>query len=72
MLEDDIQLGQLLGYLEPKIRKMVLWRMRGDSWAEIGQQLGISAHNAEVQFGTAIKKARSRLLGEEGRGRGKK
>jgi RNA polymerase sigma factor (sigma-70 family) len=72
MLEDDIQLGQVLGYLEPKIRKMVLWRMRGDSWAEIGHQLGISAHNAEVQFGNAIKKARSRLLGEEGRGRGKK
>lgn len=72
MLEDEIQLKQVLGYLDPKIRTMLICRLRGDSWAEIGKTLGISAHNAEVQFGNAIKKARSRLFGEEGRGRGKK
>ena len=64
MLEDDILLKQLLGYLDPKIRIMVIRRLRRDSWAEIGQMFGISAHNAEVQYANAIKKARSRLFGK--------
>ncbi len=64
MLEDDILLKQLLGYLDPKIRIMVIRRLRRDSWAEIGRMFGISAHNAEVQYANALKKARSRLFGE--------
>lgn len=74
MLDDEIQLKQILGRLEPKIRIMLIRRHRGDSWAEIGRTLSISAHNAEVQFANAIKKARSRLFGKgsERRGRGKR
>lgn len=64
MLEDEIQFKQILSYLGPKIQVMVIRRLRRDSWAEIGQAFGISAHNAEVQFANAIKKARSRLLGK--------
>lgn len=64
MLEDDIQLKQLLGYLEPRTREMLMGRMSGRSWAEIGESLGISAHNAEVQFANGAKKARRRLFGE--------
>ncbi len=73
MLEDEIQLKQFLSYLEPKIRVMLIRRLQGDRWAEIGQMFGISAHNAEVQFANAIKKARRRLFGKgsEGRGQGK-
>lgn len=64
MLEDDIQLKQLLGYLDPRTREMLLGRMSGRSWAEIGEGFRISAHNAEVQFANGVKKARRRLFGE--------
>lgn len=63
MLENEIQFKQFLSYLEPRARIMMLRRHRGDSWAEVGQALGISAHNAEVQFAKAVQKARSRLIG---------
>ena len=74
MLEDEIQFKQFLTYLDPKMRIAVIRRLRGDSWAEIGQTFEISAHNAEVQFANAIKKARSRLFGRgsEWIGRGKR
>ena len=65
---------QFLSFLDPKTRVVVIRRLRGDSWAEIGQTFEISAHNAEVQFANAIKKARSRLFGQgsEWIGRGKR
>lgn len=74
MLEDEIQFKQFLTCLDPKMRVVVIRRLRGDSWAEIGQTFEISAHNAEVQFANAIKKARSRLFGRgsEWIGRGKR
>lgn len=74
MLEDEIQFKQFLTCLDPKMRVVVIRRLRGDSWAEIGQMFEISAHNAEVQFANAIKKARSRLFGRgsEWIGRGKR
>jgi DNA-directed RNA polymerase specialized sigma24 family protein len=74
MLEDEIQFRQFLSFLDPKTRVVVIRRLRGDSWAEIGQAFEISAHNAEVQFANAIKKARSRLFGQgsEWIGRGKR
>ena len=70
MLEDDIRLKQFLACLEPKFRVMLIRRFQGDRWAEIGQMFGISAHNAEVQFANAIKKARRRLFGGSSKARG--
>jgi hypothetical protein len=64
MLEDEIQLKQLLSYLDPRTRDMLMHRVSGDSWAEVGKHFSISPHNAEVQFANGIKKARGRLLGE--------
>jgi hypothetical protein len=72
MLEDKILLEQFLGYLEPKIRVMLIRRLRRDPWAEIGQAFGISAHNAEVQYANAIKRARTRLFGSDSERRGRK
>jgi RNA polymerase sigma factor (sigma-70 family) len=66
-LEDEIQFKELLSYLDPRTRQMVMRRIAGDSWAEIGERLGIAAHNAEVQFANGIKKARSRLLRQRSR-----
>jgi len=63
MLHDKILVKQFLSYLEPKFRVMMICRSQGESWAEIGRRFGISAHNAEVQFGKAIKKARRRFFG---------
>lgn len=62
MLEDEIQLKQLLGYMDPRIREMLMGRISGLSWAEIGASLRISAHNAEVQFSKGVKKAQRRLF----------
>ena len=64
MLENEIHLKQLLGYVDPKTREMLMRRISGESWAEVGKHFGISAHNAEVQFANGIKKARGRLLGD--------
>lgn len=63
MLENEIQLNELLGYLDPKAREMLMGRIAGHSWKEIGESMGLTAHNAEVQFAYAIKKARRRLFG---------
>ena len=72
VLEDEIHLKQLLCYLDERTRDMLMRRIWGDSWADIGKRLGISAHNAEVQFANGIKKARERLgTGLERTGRGK-
>ena len=62
ILEDEIYLKQLLCYFDERTRDMLMRRISGDSWAEIGRRLGISTHNAEVQFANGAKKARSRLL----------
>ena len=72
VLEDEIHLKQLVCYLDERTRDMLMRRTWGDSWADIGKRLGISAHNAEVQFANGIKKARDRLgTGLERTGRGK-
>ena len=70
-LEDEIQFKQLLGLLDTKTRLILMRRISGDSWAEIGKSLDISAHNAEVQFGNGIKKAKSRMLGQGADGMGR-
>ena len=62
ILENEIYLKQMLCYLDERTRDMLILRISGDSWAEIGERFGISAHNAEVQFANGAKKARSRLL----------
>lgn len=62
ILENEIYLKQMLCYLDERTRDMLICRISGDSWAEIGERLGISTHNAEVQFANGVKKARSRLL----------
>jgi DNA-directed RNA polymerase specialized sigma24 family protein len=68
-LEQEIHLKQLVCYLDERTRNMLMYRIWGDSWADIGKRFGISAHNAEVQFANGIKRSRSRLgngLGKTG------
>ena len=70
-LEDEIQFKQLLGLLDARTRLILMRRISGDSWAEIGKSLEISAHNAEVQFGNGIKKAKGRMLGQGAKSMGR-
>lgn len=60
-LEQEIHLKQLVCYLDERTRNMLMHRIWGDSWADIGKRFGISAHNAEVQFANGIKRGRSRF-----------
>ena len=62
ILEDEIYLKQLLCFLDERTRDLLIRRISGESWAEIGRRMGISTHNAEVQFANGAKKARRRLL----------
>ena len=62
ILEDEIYLKQLLCFLDERTRDLLIRRISGESWAEIGRHMGISTHNAEVQFANGAKKARGRLL----------
>ena len=62
ILENEIHLKQMLCYLDERTRDMLILRISVDSWPEMGERFGISAHNAEVQFANGAKKARSRLL----------
>ena len=64
MLENEIHIKQLLSYVDPRTRDMLMRRISGDSWAEIGKHFGITTHNAEVQFANGINRARNRLRGK--------
>ena len=60
-LESEILLKQVISAMEPRVREMFALRCAGHSWAEVGRQFGISAHNAEVQFAYGLKKAKAQL-----------
>jgi hypothetical protein len=55
-------------HMDAKARRMFVLRVFGYSWTEIGRRFGISAHNAEVQLGYGLNKARKRLMGKRPRG----
>lgn len=61
-LDNKLLMEEVLSHMDMKTRRMLVSRALGHSWAEIGRELGISAHNAEVQFGYGVRKVRQRLL----------
>jgi len=67
-LENEIQFKELMSFLDPRTRQMLIRRIAGDSWSDIGYSFRIGAHNAEVQFANGIKKARGRLFGQGSHG----
>jgi DNA-directed RNA polymerase specialized sigma24 family protein len=52
--------------MDPYLRGMLVRRLAGHSWAEIGTALGLSSHSAEVQFSAGLKKVRERLSKKAG------
>jgi RNA polymerase sigma factor (sigma-70 family) len=59
--ENSIQIDQVAAAMDPFLRAMLVRRLAGDSWGEIGSALGLSSHSAEVQFSAGLKKVRERL-----------
>ena len=53
---------QIMRYMDTRTRRMYLLRVKGYSWAEIGELFGITANNAAVQFNAGVQRARQRIL----------
>ena len=64
-LEQEIILKRVIAAMKPRVRAMFALRCAGHSWEEVGRQLGMSKHNAEVQFAYGVRKAREELGLEE-------
>jgi hypothetical protein len=61
-LFEELQLEQLLYYLDEPIRKMFAMRCEGYSWDQIAVRVGYAnGHSAEVQYGKGLAAARRRL-----------
>jgi hypothetical protein len=59
---DEIQLEQLLYYLDDPSRTMFAMRCEGYSWGQIAARLGYAnGHSAEVQYGKGLAVARRRV-----------
>ena len=58
---NKILIDELLTLCDPTTRDMLLRRIAGFSWREIGRSYGISSHAAESRVNQAFHKARRRL-----------
>jgi len=59
----EIQLRELLSYMDFRTRRMFALRCEGYSWKQIAEQLDFkSGHSAEVQFNKGSRAARMRLM----------
>ena len=61
-LEAEIQVQELMSFMDDNTRRMFSLRLQGYSWKEIAQRLGFkSRHSAEVQFNKGCRAARQRM-----------
>jgi hypothetical protein len=62
-VDAEIQLRELLSYMDFRTRRMFALRCEGYSWKQIAEQLDFkSGHSAEVQFNKGSRAARVRLM----------
>jgi len=62
-VDAEIQLRELLSYMDFRTRGMFALRCEGYSWKQIAEQLDFkSGHSAEVQFNKGLQAARMRLM----------
>jgi hypothetical protein len=62
-VDAEIQLRELLSYMDFRTRGMFALRCEGYSWKQIAEQLDFkSGHSAEVQFNKVSRAARMRLM----------
>ena len=60
------EIDQIAAAMDPYLRAMLVRRLAGDSWSEIGAALGLPSHSAEVQFSAGLKRVRERLSKKAG------
>lgn len=61
-LEAEIQMRELMSFMDDRTRRMFSLRLQGYSWKEIAQRLGLkNRHSAEVQFNKGCRAARQRM-----------
>lgn len=65
--ETTVLLGEVIAACDKVTQEIVLSRMEGFSWKEIGARYGISAHVARIRFSKALRRAR-KTLKASGRG----
>jgi RNA polymerase sigma factor (sigma-70 family) len=67
-VESTILLNEIMETCDRVSREVVVRRLEGFSWKEIGTQFGISTHAAEARFSKALDHARKklRIRGEKG------
>jgi hypothetical protein len=62
-IESEIEVQELLSYMDNATRRMFMLRLEGYSWKHIAQQLGFKdRHSAEVQFNKGCRAARTRMM----------
>ena len=62
-VDAEVQLRELLSYMDFRTRRMFALRCEGYSWKQIAEQLDFkSGHSAEVQFNKGSRAARVRLM----------
>jgi DNA-directed RNA polymerase specialized sigma24 family protein len=67
-VETAVLLNEVMATCDRASREIVILRLEGFSWEEIGRQCGISGHAAEVRFSKALDHARKTLKIPKGRG----
>jgi len=60
-VETTVLLNEVMATCDRGSREVVVLRLEGFSWAEIGKHLGISTHAAEARFSKALEHARKTL-----------
>jgi DNA-directed RNA polymerase specialized sigma24 family protein len=62
LVEDELLIKELMGYMNERTRRMFSLRMSGYSWKEIARILRTTANSAQVLFNYGLEKARSRVM----------
>jgi len=60
-LERDILINQLVSLMDSRTKRIFLARVCGQSWEEIGVDLGTSANGAQVMYNRGIQRLRDRV-----------
>jgi RNA polymerase sigma factor (sigma-70 family) len=60
-VETAVLLNEVMETCDRASREVVILRLEGFSWKEIGKQFGISSHAAEARFSKALDRARKML-----------
>jgi DNA-directed RNA polymerase specialized sigma24 family protein len=60
-LERDLLITQLVSLMDPRTKRIFLARVCGQTWADIGVDLGSSANGAQVMYNRGIRLLRERV-----------